>query len=85
MVNGSTHRTSGVLDLVLTNVQDLCNVSVLGNVGRSDHTLLGIALNLSTIIAGFDVAHRVPLKTRVNSNGVCETLSEFNLRNIFMS
>ena len=71
LVNGPTHRAGGVLDLVLTNVPDLCNVHVHGNVGRSDHASLGVALNLSPAVAGFDVARRVPLKSRVNWNAVC--------------
>ena len=43
LVNGPTHRAGGVLDLVPTNVPDLCNVHVHGNVGRSDHASLGVA------------------------------------------
>ena len=31
-----------MLDLVLTNVPDLCDVHVHGNVGRSDHGLLNL-------------------------------------------
>ena len=85
LVNGPTHRAGGVLDLVLTNVPDLCNVHVHGNVGRSDHALLGVALNLSPAVAGFDVARRVPLKSRVNWNAVCEALSGLNWRSIFRS
>ena len=69
-----THRAGGVLDLVLTNVPDLCNVHVHSNVGRSH----GVALNLSPAVAGFDVARRVPLKSRVNWNAVCEALSGLN-------
>ena len=41
-VNGPTHRAGGVLDLVLTNIPDLCDVHFHGNVGRSDHASLGI-------------------------------------------
>ena len=52
-----------MLDLALTNVPDLCNVHVHGNVGRSDHVSLGVALNLSPAVAGFDVARRVSLKS----------------------
>ena len=85
LVNGPTHRAGGVLDLVLTNVPDLCNVHVHGNVGRSDHASLGVALNLSPAVAGFDVARRVPLKSRVNWNAVCEALSGLNWRSIFRS
>ena len=61
------------------------NVHVHGNVGRSDHASLGVALNLSPAVAGFDVAHRVPLKSRVNWNAVCEALSGLNWRSIFRS
>ena len=64
LVNGPTHRAGGVLDLVLTNVPDLCNVNVQGNVRRSDHASFGVTLNLSPIVAGFDVARRVPLKSK---------------------
>ena len=85
LVNGPTHRAGGVLDLVLTNVPDLCNVHVHGNVGRSDHVSLGVALNLSPAVAGFHVARRVPLKSRVNWNAVCEALSGLNWRSIFRS
>ena len=85
LVNGPTHRAGGVLDLVLTNVLDLCNVHVHGNVGRSDHASLGVALNLSPAVAGFDVARQVPLKSRVNWNVVCEALSGLNWRSIFRS
>ena len=65
LVNGPAYRAGGVLDLVLTYVPDLCNVHVHGNVGTSDHALLGVALNLSSAVAGFDVPRRVPLKSRV--------------------
>ena len=85
LVNGPTHGAGGVLDFVLTNVPDLCNVHVHGNVGRSDHASLGVALNLSPAVAGFDVARRVPLKSRVNWNAVCEALSGLNWRSVFRS
>ena len=71
LVNGPTHRAGGVLDLVLMNVPDLCEVHVHGNIGRSDHASLGVALNLSPTVAGFNVARTVPLKSRVNWNAVC--------------
>ena len=85
LVNGPTHRDSGVLDLVLTNVPDLqlCDVHVHGNIGRSDHASIGVALNLSPTVARFDVACRVPVKSRVNCNAVCEALSGLNWRSIF--
>ena len=41
--------------------------------------------NLSPAVAGFDVARRVPLKSRVNWNAVCEALSGLNWRSIFRS
>ena len=44
-----------------------------------------VALNLSPAVAGFDVARRVPLKSRVNWNAVCEALSGLNCRSIFRS
>ena len=85
LVNGPTQRAGDVLDLVLINVPDLCDVHVDGNIGRSDHAPIGVALNLSPAVAGFDVARRVPLKSRVNWIAVCEALSGLNWRSIFRS
>ena len=42
-------------------------------------------MNLSLTVAGFDVARRVPLKSRVNWNAGCEALSGLNWRSIFRS
>ena len=69
----------------LTTVPDLCNVHVHGNVGRSDHASLAVALNLSPAVAGFDVARLVPLKSRVYWNAFSEALSGLNWRSIFRS
>ena len=55
-----------MLDLNEKCFGSTCDVHVHGNVGRSDHASLGVALNLSPTIAGFDVARRVPLNSRVN-------------------
>ena len=85
LVNGPIHKASGVLDLVLTNVSDQCDVHDQGNVGRLDHTSLGFTLNLSPTVVGFDVARLVPIKSRVNWDVVSEALSGLNCRNIFRS
>ena len=66
LVNGPTHRAGGVLNAVVTKNPNLCDVHVHDNIGRSDHASLGVALNLSPTVAGFDVARRVPLKSTVN-------------------
>ena len=49
------------------------------------HGSLGVTLNLSPTVAGFNVACRIPLKSRVNWNAVCEALSGLNCRSIFRS
>ena len=58
---------------------------VHGNVGRSDHALLGVALNISPTVPGFDVARRVPVKSRGNWNAACEGLSGLKWRSISRS
>ena len=54
-------------------------------VGRTMRCLELHWLNLSPTVEGFDVARRVPLKSRVNWNAVCEALSGLNWRSIFRS
>ena len=50
LVNRPTHRAGGVLDLVLKNVPDLCDVH--GNIGRSDHASLGGLLKFISYCSG---------------------------------
>lgn len=54
LVCGSTHYTGGTLDLVFTDVPDLCRVIVGGTVGRSDHSCIGITLELSVWVPIFE-------------------------------
>ena len=85
LVNEPTHRAGGVLDCILTNVPDLCDVHVHGNVCRLDHASLSVSLNLSPTVAGFDETSRVPLKSRNNWNAICEAQSGLNWISFFRS
>ena len=66
LVRGPTHRNGGTLDLILSNMPDLCRVTVGCCIGKSDHNFVSLTINLSARVPGFDSAQRVPLKTRVN-------------------
>ena len=77
LVQGATHRAGGVLDLVLTNVPDLCNVVIGGPIGRSDHNHIGLTVNTSARAPSFDCSSEVLLKTRVNWDTVRERVSQF--------
>ena len=45
MVVGPTHRNGGVLNLVFTDVPDLCEVVTGCRLGRSDHCYLSVKLS----------------------------------------
>ena len=66
LVRGPTQRGGGILDLVLTDVPDLCQVSVGPSVGRSDHSALLLILKLIKPAQHFDLAFSVSLLSRVN-------------------
>lgn len=85
MVTGSTHRLGGVLDLVFTDVPDLCKVSVAAPIGRSDHSHLCVDLEITSTLPGFDVACEVPLKTRVNWDAVRRKITELPWHSIYGS
>ena len=85
LVSGPTHRDGGVLDLVLTNAPDLCRVEIGSSVGRSDHASLHLSLNLVEVVPSFDVAFKVPLKSRVNWERVRESLASIQWGAIFRS
>ena len=85
MVTGSTHRLGGVLDLVFTDVPDLCKVSVAVPIGRSDHSHVCLELEITSTLPGFDVACVVPLKTRVNWDAVRAKVVELPWQSIYRS
>ena len=85
MVTGSTHRLGGVLDLVFTDVPDLCKVSVAVPIGRSDHSHACLELEITSTLPGFDVACDVPLKIRVNWDAVRAKVIELPWQSIYRS
>ena len=70
-----THQSGGTLDLVLTNVPELCQGSVGPSVGRSDHSALFLMLKLVEPALHFDLAFSVPLLSKVKWRGVSDALS----------
>ena len=88
LVNSPTHRQGGTLDLLLTNVPDLCNVQVCSPIGNSDHSYLNIALSTNVRAPSFCVPRVVYQKSRVNWEDVesdvmgLEWSGIFNSRNV---
>ena len=76
LVRCSTHRAGGILDLVMSDVLDLCKVRVGCPIGRSDHSHVGIMLNLPLGAPGFDFSQDVVLKSRVNWRTVCSDVTQ---------
>lgn len=66
LVVGPTHGAGGVLDLFMSNVPELCQVSVRGPVGGSDHSFVAAVITTVEYAPDFCVAHWVYQKTRVN-------------------
>ena len=69
MVVGPTHRDGGVLDLVFTDVPDLCEVVIGCRLGRSDHCYLSVKLSTALRIPDFCVSHVVYQKSRKALSG----------------
>ena len=63
------------MDLVRSDVPDLCKVRVGCPIGRSDHSHVSIVLDLSLGAAGFDFSQEVVLKSRVNWRAVCSDIA----------
>ena len=63
LIRGSTHRAGGILDLVMSNVPDLCKVLVGCPIGRSDQSHVGIGLVLLLGSPGCNFSHGVMLNS----------------------
>ena len=85
LVRGPTHRAGGTLDLIMTNVPDLCRVVVGGPIGRSDHSHIALHLDTSARTPGFEICKEVLLKSRVDWNIVRRRVSDLSWGAIFLS
>ena len=63
---GSTHRTGGILDFVLSDIPDVWKVMVEFSIIRSDHSHVCTVLDDLLLCAhGFNTSYEVVLKFRV--------------------
>ena len=65
LVTGPTHRGGGTLDLVLTNVPDLCRVTTNGPIGNSDHSSISTTILTHQHVPNFCVSKTVYQKSRI--------------------
>ena len=70
LVAEPTHVSGNCLDLLITDVPGMCNVSVGPQIGTSDHFFLSLKLQLNSPIPDFTTSKRVYLKSRVNWEAV---------------
>ena len=85
LVTGATHRFGGVLDLVLTNVPDLCNVQVGSPIGNSDHSYLSVILTTNVRVPSFCVSRTVYQKSRVNWDNAVSDVMGLSWSDVFRS
>ena len=67
LVIDPTHARGGTLDLLMTGVPDLVQVTVVvSSLGNSDHSSLSTAISMAQTVPNLCVSRKVFLKHRVN-------------------
>ena len=69
----------------MTDVPDLVRVAVVASVGRSNYSLLSIAISMIQAIPNLCVSWRVLLKHRVNWSAVCDAIAVLPWRSIWIA
>ena len=82
LVVGPTHARGGTLDL-MTDVPDLVRVSVVAQIGNSDHSSLSAVISMARAVPNLYVSMKVFLKQQVNWNTVCGAIQDLPWRNIW--
>ena len=75
LVTEPTHVSGNCLDLIITDVPGMCNVSVGPQLGTSDHFFLSAKFQLNSPIPDFTTSRRVNLMSRVNWEAVENEIS----------
>ena len=76
LVVGPTHAHGGTLNLLMTDVPDLVQVSVVAPIGNSDHSLLSAVISMAQAVPNLYVSRKVFLKHQVNWNMVCGAMQD---------
>ena len=66
MVVGPTHARGGTLDILITDVPDLLQVSLVAPIGNSDHSSLFSVISMAQAVPNLCVNRKVFLKHQVN-------------------
>ena len=82
LVCGPTHVHGGVLDLLITDVPDLVNVSVSSPIGGSDHSSLSVVINVRQRTPDITIRKEVFLKSRVDWDAVTTSVKALPWREI---
>ena len=85
LVDRSTHRDGGVLDLVLTDVPDLVKVTVGSCLGGSDHCSLSVAISCSLRVPDVHLSRTVLRKAGVSWEDVLSDLRDLDWPEIYRS
>ena len=83
LVVGPTHVRGGTLDLLMTDVPDLVQVSVVAPIGNSDHSSLSAVISMVQAVPNLCVIRKIFLKLQVNWNTVCGAMQDLPWRNIW--
>ena len=83
LVAGATHTSENRLNLILTNVPGIIEVSVIPLVGFSDHSLLSCIVSTAAHIPIVSVSRHVFLKSRADWDGIRNDLKNINWNAIY--
>ena len=70
LVVGPTHIRGGTLDLLLTDVPDLVQVSVVAPKGQSDHSSLYVVVSTAQSVPNICISRCVFMKHQINWDAV---------------
>ena len=73
---GLNHSRRGTLNLLITDVPDLVQVTAVAPLGNSDHSSLSTAISIAQSLLNVCVRRMVPLKHQVNCSAICGAVRE---------
>ena len=75
--------SGGTLDLLMLGVADLVRVSVVAQIGNSDHSSLSAVISMDQAVLILCIKRKVLFKHQVNWNTVCGAMQDLPWRNIW--
>ena len=83
LVVSLTHARRGTLDLLMTDIPDRVQATLIAHIANSNHSSLSVVISIAQAVPNLCVSWKIFLKHQVNWNTVCGAVDDLPWHNLW--